>query len=154
MIVKRKLFSYIGFIDLVPTEVSLSKELKLELMKKTKLANLLGKINYIKKKQDKCVFYNIIINNKHVGDLELSEENPRELVFDVVGVDDKKYLQLIINWVLSNAKDWGFFTVSSQFFLEEDSKDVYNLYSKLGFKREEKYIKPNNLVLVVYEKKL
>ncbi len=150
MIVKRKFFSYIGFSDLVPSEVNLSKELTLKLEDKTKLAKFLGKIKYIKRKQDKCVFYSININNKQLGDLSLYEENPRELVLEITGIEDKKYIHLIVNWVLDNAKDWGFLIVSSQFFLEEDSKDVYNLYNKLGFKREV-YSKPD---LIVYEKRL
>lgn len=148
MIIKRKFFSYIGFSDLVPSEVNLSKELTLKLEDKTKLAKFLGKIKYIKRKQDKCVFYSININNKQLGDLSLYEENPRELEFEIVGVKDKKYIHLIVGWILNNAKDWGFLTVSSQFFPEEYSNDLNNLFSGLGFKE----VKDPHVI--IYEKRL
>lgn len=148
MIIKRKLYSYIGFSELVPTEVNLSKDISLKLEDKTKLAKFLGKIKYIKKKQDKCVFYSININNKHVGDLSLYEENPRELEFEIAGLKDKKYVSLIVSWILNNAKDWGFLTVSSQFFPEEYSEDLDKVFSGLGFKE----VKDPRVI--IYEKRL
>ena len=151
MKLKRKLYSYIGFSELVPEVVNLSKELVLKLEDKTKLAKLLGKIKYIKRKQDKCVFYSININNKQVGDLSLNEENARELEFEISDMNlNTKHLDLIINWILSNAKDWGFITVTSQLFPRENTTNVANLYYKYGFKE----VFDHHSSIVVYEKRL
>lgn len=151
MKLKRKLYNYTGFRELVPEVVNLSKELVLKLEDKTKLAKLLGKINYIKKKQDKYISYSININNKQVGDLYLSEENARELEFEIFDMNlNTKHLDLIINWILSNAKDWGFIIVTSQLFPTENTTNVVNVYNKYGFK----VVFDNHPSIVIYEKKL
>lgn len=152
MKLRRKLYSYLGFRELVPEVVNLSKELVLKLEDKPKLAKLLGKINYIKKKQDKYISYSININNKQVGNLYLNEENSRELEFEIYDMNlniKPKHFDLIINWILNNAKDWGFIIVTSQFFPTEITTNVANVYDKYGF--EEVYDHPS---LVIYEKRL
>ena len=79
MKLRRKLYSYLGFRELVPEVVNLSKELVLKLEDKPKLAKLLGKINYIKKKQDKYISYSININNKVIIIYFLSKPDTKSI---------------------------------------------------------------------------
>ena len=80
--------------------------------------------------------YNIVENNKNIGNLDLTEMSKSELNVMWIEVDEKYrgrgYAQKILHWVIQFAKDRGYKILTLE--VPGISPDARHIYEKLGFK--------------------
>ena len=112
------------------------KELTLEQVDRSIIAKGLGKISkkiYEDQMNDK--FFDIKVDGKHIGDLEITQVSPTEINGVWLGVNDKYrgngYATACLMTALHECKEQGYKTFTLE--VPGNSPDARHIYEKLGF---------------------